>query len=73
MKTVKDYNFTKRHYLGEIYEQRLCILYEHWYLKDQTQTFNFLFKFFEMSLRGCPHITSAAGGGGGGKPNADDC
>ena len=50
MKTVKDYNFTKRHYLGEIYEQRLCILYEHWYLKDQTQTFNFLFKFFEMSL-----------------------
>ena len=24
-------------------------------------------------VRGCPHITSAAGGGGGGKPNADDC
>ena len=25
------------------------------------------------TLRGCPHITSAAGRGGGGKPNADDC
>ena len=24
-------------------------------------------------LRGCPHITSAAGGGGGGQANADDC
>ena len=28
---------------------------------------------FGLLLRGCPHITSAAGGGGGGKPNADDC
>ena len=25
-----------------------------------------------LTIRGCPHITSAAGGGGGGKPNADD-
>ena len=25
-----------------------------------------------LYIRGCPHITSAAGGGGGGKPNADD-
>ena len=25
------------------------------------------------SIRGSPHITSAAGGEGGGKPNADDC
>ena len=24
-------------------------------------------------IRGCPHITSAAGGGGGGQANADDC
>ena len=32
---------------------------------------------FEMPshvfIRGCPHITSAAGGREGGKPNADDC
>ena len=27
----------------------------------------------KVGLRGCPHITSAAGRGGGGKPNADDC
>ena len=26
-----------------------------------------------VSVRGCPHITSAAGGGGGGQANADDC
>ena len=26
-----------------------------------------------LQLRGCPHITSAAGGGGGGQANADDC
>ena len=26
-----------------------------------------------INLRGCSHITSAAGGGGGGTANADDC
>ena len=30
-------------------------------------------QFAIVMVRGCPHITSAAGGGGGGKPNADDC
>ena len=29
--------------------------------------------YMYVMIRGCPHITSAAGGGGGGKPNADDC
>ena len=28
---------------------------------------------FMIMIRGCPHITSAAGGEGGGRPNADDC
>ena len=27
----------------------------------------------QHQVRGCPHITSAAGGGGGGQANADDC
>ena len=32
-----------------------------------------LFRRPRGEIRGCPHITSAAGGGGGGKPNADHC
>ena len=30
-------------------------------------------EFWQKLMRGCPHITPAAGGGGGGKPNADNC
>ena len=45
-------------------------LYSYLYL---IFVFVFVFVFIRSAVRGCPHITSAAGGGGGGKPNADDC
>ena len=33
----------------------------------------FLCRPHSVEIRGCPHITPAAGGGGGGQANADDC